>query len=296
MNLEQYINKAQKLEQENQLDLAIEKYQQGLAEYPDSDFILQNIGNLIARKVFVSQILPFNNMEEALTQPYTFEDILQYYKKAIKINPELEEVKDKIIYYSDLANKYGQNYVSSKNQGIIVAGIPRCGTTLMFRALAGFSAGDTTPKNYYGKIKKTHGLAPTNLPRGYKAIFLFGDIVSSVISTKKSRYETNHFLNCGCSKKFEEVDIYKEDVLNYELMFDSWHQKHNYPVMCLKYEKIYQNINIIKAFLKTDISFPKKKKRTTKYADCSKTELKQIKHTYQSLISKVKKVPNVSIY
>lgn len=296
MKLEQYLDIAQKLEKENKLNLAIDKYKQGLLKYPNSDLILQNLGNLIARKVFLSQILPFNNIEEALIQPYTLEDVLKYYNKAIAINPQLEEIKSKIAYYSDLVDKYNQSYISSKSKGVIVAGIPRCGTTLMFRALAGFSAGNTTPKNYYGKIKKTHGLAPSNLPRGYKAIFLFGDIVSSVISTKNSRYESNHFLNCGCLKKVEEVDIYKEDILNYELMFDSWHQRHNYPVMCLRYEKIYHNINLIKAFLQTDISLPKKRKRTTKYADCSKKDLKQIKHTYQSLINKIKKVPNISIY
>lgn len=296
MDLSHYLEKAKKFEEENKIDLAIEECYQGIKKYHDSHLLYQIIGDLIAKKIRQSQILPFTKIEDALNQPYTFDDVVKYYTKALEINPSLSEIKKKLNEYLILSKEYNEILLASKKKGIIVAGIPRCGTTLVFRALAGLPQGDTTPRNYYGLIKKTHGLAPQSLPSGYKTVFMFGDVVKSVMSTKKSRYDRNHFLNCGCIKNPEETDIYLEDALNYESMFNSWHQKHNYPIICLRYEKLYENINILNTFLKTNVSFPKKNRRFTKYSDCSKEELKQIKNTYQSLIEKLQYAPDVSIY
>jgi len=56
---------------------------------------------------------------------------------------------------------------------IIVAGIPRCGTALLWRAIAGLPTGETTPPDYMRHIKKTHLPAPMNIPKNYKALFVF---------------------------------------------------------------------------------------------------------------------------
>jgi tetratricopeptide (TPR) repeat protein len=296
MDLKYYLKKVKKFEEENKIDLAIEECYQCMKIYPNSHLLYQNLGDLIAKKIRQSQILPFTQIEYALNQPYTFDDVVKYYTKAIEINPSLSEIEKKLEEYIIFSKKYSEILIASQNKGIIVAGIPRCGTTLVFRALATLPKGNTTPSNYYGLIKKTHCLAPKSLPRGYKAVFMFGDVVRAVISTRKSRYEKNHFLNCGCIKNPEETNIYIEDALNYERMFDSWHQKHNYPVICLRFENLHKNVDILNTFLNTNVSLPEKIRRSTKYSDCSRKDLKQIKNTYQSLMKKVHSTPDISIY
>jgi hypothetical protein len=141
----------------------------------------------------------------------------------------------------------------SKTPKILVAGIPRSGTTLLWRAIAGLPPGDTTPPDYAGPVKKTHSLAPNTLPDDYKAVFLFGDIIASVISTRLNRYSEFHFQICGSNRSPETTDIFIEDALNYEAMFDSWHRSNSYGVMCIRYETLFANRKIIEAFVENHL-------------------------------------------
>lgn len=178
---------------------------------------------------------------------------------------------------------------------IIVGGIPRCGSTMVFRALAGYPPGTTHPRDYKGNLIKAHML-PNKVKKGYKAIFLFGDIINAIISTKLKRYNITHFKHCGCNKDPSEVDIFEEDCLNYEKIFEDWFKYNGFPIICVRYETLIKYIKIIENFLGMRLNLPSWKDRETTYEAVSKEELEKIKKTYKDLIRKADNAPDIAIY
>lgn len=185
------------------------------------------------------------------------------------------------------------------DQTIICAGIPRCGTTMMYRALAGLPRGATTPKGGPSDIIKTHSYRPQRFAGAAKAIFLFGDPVAAVISTKTSRYTPAHFRNCGARNRDPETtDIFSEDALNYERMFDAWTRRTAVETICVRYETLYQNLRLISAFFADrPVYFPPPQQRTTNVEQhASPEEVKRIRQTYADLIRKVDRAPDVALF
>jgi len=194
---------------------------------------------------------------------------------------------------------------------VVVAGIPRCGTTYLFRCLAGMSPAGTTPKGPELErlpIMKTHGLAPPNsfkdpwsvktsrhMVAGGLAIFLFGDPVLAVISTRFRRWRNVHARNCGFFGKLEHADIYRTDCFNYEKMFDTWTSaaKANGAVLALRYETLYENRSAVEKFLGRTVRWNPWRKRNTAYDAVPQDDLRNIVNTYQSLIRKVRNAPDV---
>jgi tetratricopeptide (TPR) repeat protein len=282
-----YYNLANTLAKQGHLAEAVAEYRKAVKLNPNSLCFHAALAKALYKKLcfFYSVSLPFSQFEDILFQSNDEKREMNLsYQKVMKTRPKL------------LQKDLDKETLIQIEKNVIVAGIPRSGTTMIFRALAGFYPGDTTPRNYSGSVKKTHGLAPKQLPKGYKVIFVFGNIINSVISTKKSRYDQVHFINCGCSQNPENTDIYLEDSLNYEAMFDSWNKNNGYPVICVRYETIYENLKPISRFLGITLSLPPQKKRTTKYSDCNEEELQKIKKTYKNLIDKVNNAPDVAIY
>ena len=198
-------------------------------------------------------------------------------------------------------------------QTLIVAGMPRSGTTCLFRSLAGLPPSSISPK---GKLRdslpmvKTHGLAPPDsfgFPGAPKealikevlwknqgrALFVFGDPVLSVLSTIKNRFEKNHFRNCGCREPVANVDLLEKDWLNYELMFDSWYQYHLFPTICIKYETMWLHQRTIAEFTGIKFKLPEYKPRKTK---CSKPDKVKVERTYSSLIEKYKAAHELTVF
>lgn len=284
-----HYNLAETLAKQGNLQEAISECQRAIDLKPGSIWFHAVKAKKIYEKLCLtySVSLPFFGFEDILfKESHDKSNMMVSTKKVFNANPQL------------LEPNLSRQQISKLERNIIVAGIPRSGTTMVFRALAGLPPRDTTPRNYpdSASIKKTHGIAPKQLPEGYKAIFVFGDIVSSVISTKKHRYDKTHFINCGCSKDPEHTDIYLEDALHYEAMFDTWNRNNGYPVICVRYEKIHENLKKINDFLGVNLHLPPRKSRSTKYSDCTKEELENIQQTYASLIQKVNNAPDVAIY
>lgn len=168
---------------------------------------------------------------------------------------------------------------------IYIASIPRSGSTYVTRAVAGLGPGNTTPPDIarYG-IYKTHRPADHFEFTDYdKKLFLFGDPVLSVMSTKLHRYEANHFKNCGAEWP-PENDIYAQDILQYERIFDTWTQEKN--TLCVKYQAIHDYSLQIEGHLRRGILWPPWQERTTTYHDVLHTDLITIQQTYKSLIEK----------
>ena len=172
---------------------------------------------------------------------------------------------------------------------VVIAGTPRCGTTYLFRSLAGLEQSEFTPKRYEGDLIKVHGPAPKDLPPEYRAIFMYGDVVRAVISTKKKRWTREHFRNCGCRKWFPK--IYERDDLNYELMFDTWTRDNGYPVLALRYETMHEHIDVISDFVGERVRLLPWIARTTSYEEVAAEVLRTIRTTYESLIAKVAAMP-----
>lgn len=184
---------------------------------------------------------------------------------------------------------------------VVVAGIPRSGTSLIYLTIC-HSIGD---KN----VVKTHSLAPPEkmddpyqenteafIANGAKALFVFGDPVLSVISTRKSVWNDIHARNCGFFGKLKDANIYKKDIFNYERMFDSWMKPHKYPVFAVKYMSMYKYFYEICDFLGCKLIRAEFRERQTQYGDVSEQTLKIIQKTYASLIEKVKCAPEARIW
>ncbi len=117
-----------------------------------------------------------------------------------------------------------------------------------------------------------------------RVIFLYGDVVDSVISTKLNRNEPNHFKNCGYVG--EPKDIFREDFLGYGHLFDSWGKFEN--VLYVRYEKIPQMKQEIEDFLgfNFELNTFKKRESTENLQFITDDDIKHICKTYASLIKK----------
>jgi len=194
---------------------------------------------------------------------------------------------------------------------VAVIGIPRSGTTWLFRSLADLEPGSTVPKGeHYRRLPfiKAHSLAPpetfgdpraselaAHCGRGGRCIFLFGDPVESVISTRMRRWTADHAMNCGFFEPLDSADIYCRDCFNYERMFDSWMKTHRFPVLALRYETVGRHLATIESFLGRAVRWnPLKTRRRSNRRRVSRRDLRTIEETYATLIDKVNTAPDIS--
>ena len=199
-----------------------------------------------------------------------------------------------------------------KKDKYIIAGIPRSGTTYFIRAIQGLSLGVNCPRNknsigirtiterglnkdytYY----KTHDFAPEALPSNIRCVFLFSNLVDSIVSTKRKRFTKSHFLNCHYSNsktKDNKIDIYNRDDLNYEKMFKTWTKpKKGYPVLALRYETMDRYHSEIEDFLGFKFLMPKFKVRKPYQIN---TKLRQkIQKTYFNLLKMIREYPDIKV-
>lgn len=185
---------------------------------------------------------------------------------------------------------------------LIIASIPRSGSTWLFRSIVGLGNGSTTPKQSYYNIHgvyvpylrhKGYDVIKTHLPYEWwadyldekdKVIFLYGDVIESVISTYLKRFEKNHFKQCGYLG--DRRDIFKEDFLGYEDLFDSWIGA---PVdkIVLEYENF--DFDKVEEFVPFEFQFndfiPRRKSNRERV---HRNYVKQVENTYKNLIDKIK--------
>jgi len=138
---------------------------------------------------------------------------------------------------------------------------------------------------------KTHSSAPEYLPDDVKAVFLFGDPLHAIVSTREKRFDANHFANCGYTSDVPP-DIYKEDALEYERNFDSWMTAHDYPVLVVRYETMFDNQNTLSEYLKFRVKLPPRRGRTNRISPELSERLSTV---YGSLIRKVHAAPDIAL-
>ena len=190
---------------------------------------------------------------------------------------------------------------------VIVAGMGRCGTSLVFSSIAEKLEDRSFVKhieNYSfenGGVYKTHDLPPLNLSGNPKVIFMFGNPMNIAVSAdnvdKESRRNDNYewsyahynHLHADVSKK----DLFhKEDTLGLEKQFDLWCKPQTFPLLTVRYETMFYNLHTIKEFLGiSDINFPEKIPRKTNWKEHIFKE--DLEKTYKALNEKIILAPDI---
>lgn len=184
---------------------------------------------------------------------------------------------------------------------IVVASLGRSGSTVLYRALVrkmrqGTYRDTLDMKEYEsGTVYKTHDLAPSKLPKNVGVIFTYThphDIVRSVLNReqdKGTRWVRKHFEHLKAD--FSNYKrILEFDALNLEQNFESWYKSHDYPVMCIKYEAMWDNIKAIRKFTGLNVELPAFKPRK----DLSHYQFEG--DAYDELIKKIQATPDYKIW
>jgi len=175
----------------------------------------------------------------------------------------------------------------------IVASLPRCGSTMVWRAVVGIGPDEPALPQHYAAVPKLHAMTPEArrlLRRGARAVFLFGDPIAAVLSTLANCYNMAHFRNCGCNDT--EPDIIDADGLGYEQIFNAWTRARG-EVLLLRYETLPRHAWILSEFLEREILLPPWRARETNVDRAPPERVAAIRTTYARLIRKVQNMPNV---
>lgn len=180
---------------------------------------------------------------------------------------------------------------------IVCAGLPRSGSTMLYRALAGLPPGSTTPQPQTGPVRKTHSFRPWEFAGVRAAVFIFGDPVSAVISTRAHRWDKGHFRNCGAGRRDPETtDIFREDALHYERMFNAWTQPQTFALACVRYETLHDNADRLAAFLDVSLDLPPRRQRRDSSFVLGPGDFEAIHETYARLIRRVARAPDIAFW
>lgn len=153
--------------------------------------------------------------------------------------------------------------VKSFNEAIIIAGLGRCGTTLLHNSIVQnhyykghkqiikFSNDIINYNN--GIIYKTHDYPPSNLLNNVKVIFMFGNPMNTAISTHRriNEWGKSHHYHLGSEKFVENDDILSNDSLNLYNLFKAWIKSQNFEFLSLRYESLYNepSLELLREYL-----------------------------------------------
>lgn len=175
---------------------------------------------------------------------------------------------------------------------ILVASMGRSGSTLCWRAISEalvinkFGAAGSLFRKYLakrirseawdlrtdrifpGRVYKTHALAD-ELPSDFdgRIVFLFGcasDAALSVVSCRQRYGEdwvSEHFQHLRAIGSFDELGNY--DVLQFEKQIETWTNLEGHNIICLRYEKLWDNVSALSEFLGFNVELPERRIRTT---------------------------------
>jgi len=199
----------------------------------------------------------------------------------------------------------------------IINGIGKCGTRLVhgflkniyycsndFNFLVNIS--DINNCNIiYNSIYKTHSPFPEPVRNDIdiKMIYMFGNIMNTVLSFTKGK---NGKLGAGAVKNLH-IDLDKKDkkyneidLLNYTRHIKNWNKPQQYPIMILRYENLYSNLEHLLKFMEVPENkwkkFPKFKERTTDWTKESKKVQDDLWNIYGESYMYANKLPDLAIW
>jgi len=183
---------------------------------------------------------------------------------------------------------------------IIISSMGRSGSTLLFDVLKNYRSNNEfiilhdklNLKNNF--LYKTHSFSE-DMPKNCncKVLYLFSNPYNVVISAHKNTNLKMHYKHMnGFWGMRNQWHIF--DSLRLEDNFDSWYKKQNFELLTIKYECLYENINIIEDFIGEKLIFPEIKKRKTNWKN---HEFKNdIEKTYGNLFKKINNANNIKIW
>lgn len=179
------------------------------------------------------------------------------------------------------------NYGFKKNAKYCVAGMGRVASTMFTQ----FLISETSNSQVFGVHKRDF------VEFDGKVVFLFGHPLNTVVSTHNGISALNlpeHYKHMGGKYSLRNSWI-ETDSLNMEDLFDDWYRKHEFDMVSVRYETMWDNLDKLSSYLGLSFSnFPKKKERKT---DWTKYGFKgQLQETYGNLISKIESAEDFKIW
>jgi len=118
-----------------------------------------------------------------------------------------------------------------------------------------------------GNVYKTHFFPPAELPDNVKVVFLFGDVLNTVISTHRmiNQWGARHYHHLGAPRYRTNDDVFDGDSLNLLGHFDEWYRPQGFPFVSVRYETLYSASSraVLSRFLGFDLRLLPHRERET---------------------------------
>lgn len=219
---------------------------------------------------------------------------------------------------SVLAKQLARRALNLGYPAFIVASMGRSGSTLVYHAIAKALAqkkykrlSSTLERSVKGQawdldraplvggvVYKTHDMASNIVPiLPVKAIFLFSRASDAALSVYScyERYGKEwvemHLRHLHASGNFSE--LLERDILRFGEQINSWVNEKRFPVLAARYEYLWDNQDILRAFFDLPITLPERRMRAEKAID--ELNIAKAKTLYSQLDARIDELPAVFI-
>ena len=149
------------------------------------------------------------------------------------------------------------------------------------------------------QIYKTHDYPDiVNFPESIRVIFMFGNVVDTVLSLSKrmNRFYDTLSKVYHSENMIHTASMFHDDILNLENLFDTWYKSHSFPLITIRYETLYseRTQKMLTDFLGFRVKFPPYRKRKTDQLSFSYRDT--VIKTYASLSQKIELAEDCKIW
>ena len=187
---------------------------------------------------------------------------------------------------------------------ILVGGLGRCGTTLLFDAVLKSSYRYSRGRPFVvdiatfdfkkSHVYKSHDLAPKALPPHVRPIFMFGNPMNAAISA--ASFGEEHYIHIRSPHFANRHKIFEQDVLLLEACFDSWMRNQSFEFASVRYENLYEDEVVagLNQFLDLELNLPNRRKRATDWLAHEKKD--DMRKCYEFIAIKVQAAPAFKVW
>lgn len=194
-----------------------------------------------------------------------------------------------------------------QGDAIVVAGLGRCGTTLVHDSLCnnGFFPSGFFLKQfddidtYFAKhVYKTHDYPPLVLPKNVKLIYLFGNPMNIALSAhhKLNKWGKLHHEHLRSDKFIENDILIRQDSLQLYDHFDAWYKHQGFPFISVRYEALYKQEVLVQLsnYLNFELKLLPFKQRETDWTQYERRD--DLFYLYKGLYEKIEAVEDLKIW
>lgn len=192
--------------------------------------------------------------------------------------------------------------------GLRVAGLPRCGTTLVCTGLtrhkltvyrdpefvvdlyAGF-------EGRRGFVHKSHDpVPPTRLGDALRVAFVFGNPYDAVVSIHRNLGFERAYMNVHSDAFEDHEEIFGRDLMRLEEGFDNWYRPQGFPFVSVRYNALHDpaTIRVLEAHLGTSMNLPPWRKREARSASHPRRD--EMEAAYGGLAARVEAAEPVRVW